>query len=139
MTALTGEHTYERGARAGNWVAMWVFVMLPAVIVGVAEGYPRGWTTVQVTPALVCASVCGVLWGVVWIRSFNRTRYHVKDGAVECFTVWPRRSWKVWFEDVESVVFEASHGNWSLVLRLRTGGSRRIALTQSMRRALDLP
>lgn len=139
LTDMTGEHTYDAHARAGNWVAIWVFVMLPAVVVGIAEAFLRGWDTVQATPALVGAAVCGAVWGGAWIRSFNLTRYRIASGAIECSTSWPRRSWKVWFEELESAVLEVSHRHWSLVLRQRSGGRKKVVLTRSMRVALGLP
>lgn len=139
IAAIAGEHTYDRRARAGNWFAMWVFITGAGLIAGLTEGYSRGWEELQVTPILLTACAFGAFLGALWIRSFNLTRFRIDEAAVECVTAWPRRSWKVWLDDVESAGLEPSRGeHWVVVLRLRAGGRRKLVLTRSMRQALEL-
>ena len=137
LNELGGEHTYDRGARLWNWFVIWVFLVLP-VVVGAFESLLRGWKTIQLTPLFWFASACSVTIGVFWIRAFNQTHYRIENGVIECLRGWPRKSWKVFVEDVETINIEPFHGNWVLVLKLRSGGRRRIVLTKSMRAALHL-
>jgi hypothetical protein len=136
LTTLSGEHAYDRAARAGNWFALWIFVFGPAVGVGIAEAHLRGAKDIQLTPSLVLAAVVGGIAGAIWVGTFNRTRYRIDEEGVECVTVWPRRSWKTFVAEVESTVLEPSHGHWVLWLRLRGGLKRKIVLTRSMREKL---
>lgn len=136
---LRGVHAYDRGTRAGNWVAIWVFVALSLGVGGVAEAYLRGWQTIRLTPFLEVACGLAAVAGWAWIRAFNRTSYHVEDGSIQCVTAWPRRGWKLCVEEIETLQFEPSHGRWSLQLHLRGGARKRMVLTRSMTEALGLP
>jgi hypothetical protein len=138
LTVLSGEHSYDRRARTGNWFALWVCVFVPALLVGIAEAHVQGSREIRLTPPLVLAAVLGGVAGATWISTFNRTYYRVDEYAVECVTVWPRRSWRTTIEEIEGALVEPSHGHWVLWLRLRGGLKRKIVLTRSMREKLGL-
>ena len=134
---LKGEHTRSLGDRCGNWFAIWVPLVLSVGLGGVAEAHLRGWETIRVTPFVGSVGVLALVASVPWIRSFNATRYLIKDGSISCLAPWPGKSWKVGTEDVEVAELEAVRGgHWVLVLRLREGGRKRIVLTKSMRECL---
>lgn len=138
LADLRGEHTYDSKTRVGNYFSLRIFPWVGIILGGLTEAHYRGWLTLQLT--IFLSILCGIftIIGFVWIRSFNNTRYIFESGYIECVTIWPRRSWKVMIEEIETFRLDFNKGQWLLVLKLRLSGSKRVVLTKSMRHALYL-
>jgi hypothetical protein len=139
LAALRGEHSYDRRARLGNWVAIWVFAVLGLVIGAPIDEWARSKKAIGVTPFLALSVACGLIAGGIWIETFNRTRYRVDGDRIERSAPWPRRSWTLALASIESVRHEVSHGHWILFVKVRGRRWRtKIPMTRSMRDALGL-
>jgi hypothetical protein len=136
---LNGDHALDPSAQRANWIVMWMPPVLAFGLGGAVEGYLRGWRTIRLTPFVVLLCVVAMIGTALWVYSFNRTRYRIDSESLVCLPGWPRRGWRAWRADVETLALVHDHGHWIMVLSLRSGGQkRRLVLTKSMRERLEL-
>ena len=139
LLALSGEHAYDRSARAGNWFALWLPVFSTAVTVGIVEAAFRGSKDIEVTPLLVGGTAVGTILGVAAIAGFNATQYRFSARSAEKLAPWPFKGWSVSVEEIDRADLRCGRGgHWVLELRLRDGRTKKIPATRSMREALHL-
>jgi hypothetical protein len=133
LVALHGDHGYDRVTRIQGWLPIWIALIL--MILSAKDsllGANRSISPYYAVGALALVAA------FLWVRAFNRTRYHIGNDTFQCLAPWPRRSWRLGVEDVRSIRYLPSRAGWILALRLHAGRSRKILLTRSMSKALDL-
>src|SRR5262245_32042303 len=133
LVALDGDHGYDRFARIQGWLPIWIALIL--MLVGAKASLLGSTQSLSLQHGI---GAVGLLAAALWTRAFNRTRYRIGREGFECLAPWPRSSWRLGPEDVRSIMCVETRGGWMLALQLHTGVTKRIVLTRSMSKALDL-